>query len=98
MRIDENTIVWHEVEATPATLAEIFRDKQVLSCEPVDYPMTDALVFALTDLSQVVFVEVAVSEDLLYAGPSEDVVTPLVVRVSEPVQIPAPDGARDFEE
>ena len=41
MRIDENALVWHEVEATPATLAEIFRDKQVLSCEPVQIPAPD---------------------------------------------------------
>lgn len=42
MRIDENALVWHEVEATPERLAEVFKDKQVLSCEPVDYPVTDA--------------------------------------------------------
>ena len=90
-KVDEDKLEWTEVDATPERIAEIFRDKQILKCEMIDAPVTDGLVFVLTDLSQVMFVEVSVSDDLLRAGPDECVGMPLVVKVSEGIPVQHPD-------
>ena len=79
-----NRLQWSDLTADPDTLTEVFAGRQIVSAEPIDYPQTSGIIFALLDGEQMFFVSVLIDDDLLY-GNLDDCGKPLVLRVSEAV-------------
>ena len=91
-----NRLQWSDLTADPDTLTEVFAGRQIVSAEPIDYPQTSGIVYAILDGEQMFFVNVSIDDDLLY-GNLDDCEKPLVLSVSEFIGI-EPDPAEPLSD
>ena len=81
----EENLTWTDIGTSEDTLSRVLDDAVILQAEPIDYPVTDGLLFYITDYTgKARILEISIADGFL-DDPDHFNGIPLEVRLSSPI-------------